>query len=244
MPPIVEWHALSAADAFARLGSAPDGLQPAEAARRLAAHGPNALEERRRVTALSLLAAQFRNALVVVLLVAVALSALLGHTVEAITIVVIVLLAVLLGFVQEYRAEHVLATLRRLAAPTATVVRAGSEVELPAREVVPGDVVLLHAGDKVPWQFVNAYVFRSERHTVLHHPFANRWLNAAIAWELALLAAVVYLPALRRPFGTFALPIEDWIVVGLAAVSMAPVVESAKAYARRARPHALAGPSG
>jgi Ca2+-transporting ATPase len=93
-------------------------------------------------------------------------------------------------------------------------------------------------------QFVNAYVFRSERHTLLHRPFANRWLNAAVAWELALLAAVVYLPALRRPFGTFALPVEDWIVVGLAAVSMAPVVEGAKAYARRARPHALAATSG
>ena len=69
---------------------------------------------------------------------------------EAIAIAVIVLFAVLLGFVQEYRAERAIEALRQMAAPTATALRDGEEVEIPARELVPGDVVLLRAGDKIP----------------------------------------------------------------------------------------------
>ncbi len=93
-------------------------------------------------------------------------------------------------------------------------------------------------------QFLKAYLFRSERHSVLHHPFANRWLNLAIAWELMLLAVVIYVPALQRPFGTFALPFDDWLLVVGAALTIVPVLESAKAYMRRgglgATPHLLA----
>ena len=78
------------------------------------------------------------------------MSAVLGHGTEAIAIAAIVLLAVLLGFVQEYRAERATDALRRMTAPTATVLRGGEECEIPARQLVPGDVVLLRAGDRVP----------------------------------------------------------------------------------------------
>ena len=88
--------------------------------------------------------------LIIILLVATALSAFLGHGVEAIAIAVIVLFAVLLGFVQEYRAERAIEALRQMAAPTATVLRDGEEIEIPARDLVPGDVILLRAGDKIP----------------------------------------------------------------------------------------------
>jgi Ca2+-transporting ATPase len=97
-----------------------------------------------------LLLEQFKNVLILILLVAVALSAALGHATEAVVVTVIVLFAVVLGFVQEYRAERAIEALRELAAPTATVVRDGEEVELPARDLVPGDLVLVQAGDKVP----------------------------------------------------------------------------------------------
>ena len=97
-----------------------------------------------------ILAAQFKNVLIVILLVATILSAVLGHGTEAIAIAAIVLLAVLLGFVQEYRAERATDALRRMAAPTATVLRDGEEFEVPARQLVPGDVILLRAGDRVP----------------------------------------------------------------------------------------------
>ncbi|HEY7697857.1 MAG TPA: HAD-IC family P-type ATPase, partial [Vicinamibacteria bacterium] len=98
----------------------------------------------------ALLFEQFKNVLIVILLVATTLSAFLGHWVEAIAIAVIVIFAVLLGFIQEYRAEKAIEALRQMAAPTATVLREGQENEIPARELVPGDVVLLSAGDKVP----------------------------------------------------------------------------------------------
>jgi Ca2+-transporting ATPase len=87
--------------------------------------------------------------LVVILLIAVALSAVLGHATEAVVITVIVLFAVLLGFVQEYRAERAIEALREMAAPTASVVRDGEPVEVPAREIVPGDLMVLEAGDRV-----------------------------------------------------------------------------------------------
>jgi Ca2+-transporting ATPase len=126
------------------------GLTAAEAARRLAEHGPNELQAAHRVSPWALLAEQFKNVLIIILLIATILSAFLGHGVEAIVIGVIVLFAVLLGFVQEFRAERAIEALRQMAAPTAIVLRDGVETELPARELVPGDIILLRAGDKVP----------------------------------------------------------------------------------------------
>jgi len=143
------WHTLSVEESIAHLRSSPQGLTADEARQRLAEHGPNELREARRVSPWALLAAQFRNVLIVILLVATALSAFLGHTVEAVAITVIVLFAVLLGFVQEYRAERAIEALRQMAAPLATVLRDGRETEVAARKVVPGDVLLLHTGDLI-----------------------------------------------------------------------------------------------
>jgi len=144
------WHTLSTETVFARLKSTPAGLTEAEAVQRLAEHGPNELQAARRISPWTLLFEQFKNVLIVILLIATALSAFLGHGVEAVAIAVIVLFAVLLGFVQEYRAERAIEALRQMAAPTATALRDGEEVEIPARDLVPGDVVLLRAGDKIP----------------------------------------------------------------------------------------------
>jgi Ca2+-transporting ATPase len=82
-------------------------------------------------------------------------------------------------------------------------------------------------------QFVKAYSFRSDRHSVLRRPFANRWLNRAVAWELLLLVLVVYVPFLQRAFGTYALTATDVVVVALAAVTVVPVLEVAKAVVAR-----------
>jgi Ca2+-transporting ATPase len=144
------WHALAAGDVAERLGSSLDaGLAAAGAARRLEEHGPNELEATRAAGPWKLLLDQFRNILILILLVAVALSIALGHATEAIVIGAIVLLAAVLGFVQEYRAERAIEALGRMAAPTATVVRDGREHDVPARELVPGDLILLQAGDKI-----------------------------------------------------------------------------------------------
>jgi Ca2+-transporting ATPase len=145
------WYSLEVKDAAARLEtSLPSGLSQEEAVRRLAQYGPNELETAGAVAPWRLLLEQFRNVLIMILLAAVGLSVILGHATEAIVITAIVLLAALLGFVQEYRAERAIEALGRMAAPTATVVRDGEEVDVPARELVPGDMVLLHAGDRAP----------------------------------------------------------------------------------------------
>lgn len=144
------WHSRDLAEVYAELESSPTGLTSAEAARRLAQYGPNELQAAARVSPWSILLAQFQNVLIIILLIATGLSLLLGHGIESIAIVVIVLFAVLLGFIQEYRAERAIEALRRLAAPNATVLRDGVEQAIPARDLVPGDVVLLRAGDRVP----------------------------------------------------------------------------------------------
>jgi Ca2+-transporting ATPase len=144
------WHTLPVEAVFSHLSAVPHGLPPAEAGRRLAAYGPNELQAVRRVSSLALFVGQFKNVLIVILLLATGLSVLLGHVLEAAAIAAIVMFAVVLGFVQEHRAEHALEALRHMAAPTATVIRDGEEIEVPARELVPGDIILLRAGDKVP----------------------------------------------------------------------------------------------
>ena len=149
-PASAAWYTLSSTEALARLSSREGGLTAEEAARRLAEVGSNELQASERVPWWTLLLEQFKNVLIVILLVATGLSVALGHGVESLVIAVIVLFAVLLGFIQEYRAEKAIDSLRKLAAPGATVVRGGQEAKVAAREVVPGDVLVLHTGDRVP----------------------------------------------------------------------------------------------
>ncbi len=149
-PPSVPWHTLSPADTLSRLQTTSTGLTSSEAARRLAAQGPNELRAAHQISPWAIFFAQLKNTMIVILLVATAASALLGHGLEAVAIAVIVLFAVVLGFLQEFRAERALEALRRMAAPQATVVRDGEEFQIPARELVTGDVVMLQVGDRVP----------------------------------------------------------------------------------------------
>jgi Ca2+-transporting ATPase len=149
--PAEPWHTLDLPQVAAHLRTDPArGLSRAEAARRLDEYGPNELQAAGRITPLALLVEQFKNVLILILLFAAGLSAALGHGLEAAAIAVIVLFSVLLGFVQEYRAERAIEALRQLAAPTAAVIRDGEEIEVAARELVPGDVTVLRAGDRVP----------------------------------------------------------------------------------------------
>ena len=84
-------------------------------------------------------------------------------------------------------------------------------------------------------EFFKAYNFRSDRQSLFCRPFANKWLNIAILWELSLLSLVVYLPILHKPFNTFALTLQDWIVIILAASTINPVLEGVKWLQRRGR---------
>ena len=146
-----QWHLLGPSDALRELDSDPErGLSDVEAQRRLVEHGPNEIQRSAGVSPWSIFLAQFKNVLILILLAAVALSALLGQPIEAIAIAVIVMFAAFLGFVQEFRAERALEALEEMASPSATVLRDGQERSVGSRQLVPGDVVYLGTGDKVP----------------------------------------------------------------------------------------------
>jgi Ca2+-transporting ATPase len=144
------WHTCTTDEAFQQFGSQAGGLNVAEVEIRRGQYGPNELKAAQRVSPWAILLEQFKNVLILILLGATVISLFLGHGVESIVIAVIVLFAVVLGFVQEYRAERAIEALRKMAAPTATVVRDGVEIKVPARDLVPGDVILLRTGDRVP----------------------------------------------------------------------------------------------
>ncbi|MBA4386864.1 MAG: ATPase [Verrucomicrobia bacterium] len=144
------WHNMTVEAVCSQLQTTPAGLNSAQYANLSAQHGPNELQAARGISPWSILLQQFSNVLIVILLIATVLSAFLGHGVESVAIAIIVLFAVGLGFIQEYRAEVAIEALRKMAAPTATVLRDGKETEIPARDIVPGDIIMLKAGDKVP----------------------------------------------------------------------------------------------
>ena len=146
----VIWHTLPVGIALDHLATGFDGLSASNAEQRLRVHGANELQTTTRESAWRTLAAQFQNVLILILLAGTIVSGFLGHTLEAVVITVIVLFAVLLGFIQEHRAGRALEALKKMAAPNARVRRDGEEIIVPARELVPGDLVLLRTGDRVP----------------------------------------------------------------------------------------------
>ena len=149
--PITAWHALSAEEALSSLQSSFDqGLSAEEAARRQESLGLNQLEEAPPTSIWAMLWAQFNDFVVMLLIGAAVVSAFLGEWIETGAIMAIVVLNALLGIVQERRAEEALAALKELAAPEASVVRSGHREVIPARQLVPGDIVLLEAGYFIP----------------------------------------------------------------------------------------------
>lgn len=147
----MRWHALSVEQLQQQLDTRIErGIDKADAAQRLGRYGANELPEEARRPLWLMFATQFRDFLIIVLLMAALISGLVGEAIDTIAILVIVALNAVIGTVQEYRAERAMAALKAMAAPTAQVRRGGLVVELPAAELVPGDVVLLQAGDVVP----------------------------------------------------------------------------------------------
>ncbi len=153
LPPsdTAEWHCLDEEQAARRAATdARAGLTGAEAAARLARIGPNEIHEGRRRGPLAMLLGQFTDFMIVVLIAAAAISGLIGDLADTLVILAIVVLNAIIGFVQEYRAERAIAALKRMAALSAQVVRDGQPRVIAAAELVPGDVVLLEAGNAVP----------------------------------------------------------------------------------------------
>ncbi len=149
--PEKNWHAMEIDDLLQTLRTSKEkGLSDVEAKSRLAIYGPNEFLVEKRISPVKIFLKQFANILLGILLIATAISALLGEIIDALVISVIVLFVVILGFVQEYRAERTLESLKKMLSPTCTVIRDGNEKEILVKELVPGDIVVLKDGDKVP----------------------------------------------------------------------------------------------
>ena len=144
------WHALQLDEVLRDLRVHDEGLTSEEASERLHRYGHNELDEAARAGFWVMLWEQLNNFVVILLIVASLLSALLGEWIDASAILAIVVLNTVLGIVQEQRAEEALAALKRLAAPEAHVLREGRRSTIPARNLVPGDIVFLEAGNYVP----------------------------------------------------------------------------------------------
>ncbi|PKO15529.1 cation transporter [candidate division BRC1 bacterium HGW-BRC1-1] len=145
-----KWHALTADEAVARVGSGEQGLASDEAARRLEEYGPNVLPRTRTDGPLKLLWRQINNPLIWVLLGSGVLAMGLGKGTDGVVVLGVVLLNTLIGFVQEYRAGKAIEALSGMVPETATVLRDGERVTLSSSQLAPGDVVVLQSGDKVP----------------------------------------------------------------------------------------------
>jgi len=145
-----KWYTLSRERVYEELDASPNGLESEEVTRRLERYGRNELEERGLRSPLKVLLSQFTEIMVVVLLIAAVISLAIGETTDAIMIMIIVIINAILGFTQEYRAERAMAALKEMSVPTVRVRRDGQIREVEANSLVPGDIVLLEAGDRVP----------------------------------------------------------------------------------------------
>ncbi len=144
------WHQLDPAEVAENLQSSERGLASEEARRRYEQYGPNQLVEKGRKSLWMMFLDQFKDFMILVLIAAAVVAGVIGEPADSIAIAVIVMLNAVLGFVQEYRAEKALATLKEMAAPSAVVIRDGQPQSVPAEQLVPGDLVVLEAGNVVP----------------------------------------------------------------------------------------------
>ena len=151
-----EYHSMEKKELLESLKVTENGLSTEEAERRLKEYGPNELVEKKKVSPLQIFLGQFKDIFVIMLLFAMAVSLIIaitrdaGEFVDAATIGAIIFLNAIVGFVQEYRSEKAMEAMKQLTAPKARVLRDGKEQLIPSKEVVPGDVVLLEAGDRIP----------------------------------------------------------------------------------------------
>ena len=144
------WHQKTVEDVIKELKTSLKGISSEEAQKRLLEYGPNELTEKKKKTAFMMFLDQFKDFMIIVLMIAAVISGFIGEPSDTIAVMVIVVLNAVIGFVQEYRAEKAMAALKRMASPSATVIRNGMPVTIAASEIVPGDMVNLEAGGVIP----------------------------------------------------------------------------------------------
>lgn len=146
----MNWYQLSVKEVFQKLGTSENGLAEAEARERLEEYGPNKLAEEEKISKLRILLHQFTSPLIYILLIAGAVTTLLKEYIDSGVIFAVVILNAIIGYIQEYKAEESVRALKKMLVPKARVIRDGKEKEINSEELVPGDVVLLASGARVP----------------------------------------------------------------------------------------------
>ena len=144
------WHQKNIEEVIKELGSSLQGISAADWQKLFLKYGPNELTEKRKKTLFMMFLDQFKDFMILVLIAAAIISGVIGDVSDTTAIIVIVALNAVIGFVQEYRAEKAMALLKKMAAQHASVIRDGSPVNIPASQLVPGDIVILEAGKIVP----------------------------------------------------------------------------------------------
>jgi P-type Ca2+ transporter type 2C len=145
-----EWYCQSAEEALRGLGTTPEGLSEKEAAERIESYGPNRLPEEKRVSHVVILLRQFASPLIYILLIAAVVTFALKEYKDTIVIAAVLAFNAVIGFIQESRAEESVRALKKMIVPQARVLRDGKEKEIGSEQLVPGDIVLLASGAKVP----------------------------------------------------------------------------------------------
>lgn len=179
----IQWrgmpHALPSEEVASQLQTGSQGLSSSEAHRRLAEYGPNQIQSARGISVWKILLHQFASPFIYLLIAAAGVALALGDYIDAGVIAAVLIINATIGFIQEYNAEKAVEALRSLTAPQATVLRDGREIPIPAREIVPGDVVLLESGARVPADLrvfeaialqVDESLLTGESVTVFKHP--------------------------------------------------------------------------
>jgi P-type Ca2+ transporter type 2C len=158
------WHSETPESVMTELKVTTNGLTSQEAKERLVTYGPNELKKEKGTSPFKILAGQFTDILMIILLIATGLSIAVGEYTDAAIILIIVFASAALGFTQEFRSEKAVEALKKMTAPTASVLRDGRECRIPAAELVPGDIVLLYAGDKVPadGRLIEAFTMKND----------------------------------------------------------------------------------
>ena len=146
----MNWHRLNTQEVFELLGSNPEGLTNESAEEKLTEWGYNQLEEGKKKSIAGIFLAQFKDVMILILLAAAVISGIIGDLSDTIVILIIVLLNAIIGFLQEYRAEKAMQALKKMAVQQAKVVRHGEKINLSSIHVVPGDIIMLEAGDAIP----------------------------------------------------------------------------------------------
>lgn len=144
------WHNCDTETVIKELDTSYSGLSEQEVKTRLITFGRNKLKEPPRISIFSLLLGQFKSFLIVILMAATAISMVIGEVVEGLVILAIVIMAAILGFIQDFRAEKALETLKKMVRPNARVIRNGQDLEISAEEIVSGDIILIASGDRIP----------------------------------------------------------------------------------------------